>query len=194
MKGFIKNALGMAAATGAIWFASGCGPQYHNVVDPCYPERYNNMARQEVNEGFARQIQNGHILDQTVWNSDFRRGTAELAGPGMQRLNYIVRRRPQPNTTVYVQTAQDVRYDPQNPDAFVEMRNTLDRQRIEAVRNYLEAASAGRNLNFNVVLHDPAAPDMNGAFMQQQMRTIRFNPTPQGTIPIRTAATGAGGT
>src|SRR5947209_5202561 len=53
---------------------SGCGSglgncqAYRNLVDPCYPQRYEYMARKEVNEAFIPQVQNGHVLDQTIWN------------------------------------------------------------------------------------------------------------------------------
>ena len=73
--------------------AVGCCPYYHNVVDPCYPERYNYMSRTETNQGFISQIQNGHALDQTVWNAQFDAGTAKLTAGGRDHLIYLVRRR-----------------------------------------------------------------------------------------------------
>lgn len=162
MNGFIKT-LSMAALVGGMLASVGCGPNYHNVVDPCYPERYNAIARSNVREAMAPQVQNGHILDQTVWNTYFEPGTAKLNKMGIERLNYLGRRRPTPDTTVYLQTAHDSEsYNPEKPQEYVSNRQNLDRARIEAVRNYLNASTAGRGLAFNVELHDPATADVVG--------------------------------
>src|SRR5262245_50118696 len=103
MKGLIIKAVlggfGLAALA-----ATGCvGTE--KCVDPCWPERYNYMARQEVYAASAPQIRNGHVLDQTVWNWHFKPGTDELHPAGMEKLDYIIRRRPQADCHVYVQTA-----------------------------------------------------------------------------------------
>ena len=74
---------------------------YRDLVDPCYPERYNYQARQEVVASYTPQVQNGHVLDQTVWNYDFEAGTDRLTGGGLEHLAYLARRRPQPDPVVY---------------------------------------------------------------------------------------------
>ena len=76
----------------------------------------NFTARREVVDAIAPQVQNGHVLDQTVWNYMFAAGTDELNGVGMAKLDYIVRMRPAPDPQIFVQTAQDVFYDPAQPD------------------------------------------------------------------------------
>lgn len=163
MNGFIKSLC--LGSLGAVFLASvGCGPKYHNVVDPCYPDRYVAMAQQATKDNIAPQVQNGHILDQTVWNSYFEPGTATLNKMGIYRIDYLVRRRPTPDGTVYLQTAHDMDepFDPKDPGAFVSARQKLDRDRLESVNGYLKAASAGRQLAFNVELHDPATADIAG--------------------------------
>src|SRR5262245_48731871 len=74
----------------------GSGPCCTNkdLYDRCYPERYNNLARREVNLAFTPQVQNGHVLDQTVWNHHFEPGTDKLTPGGLAQLQYIARRRP----------------------------------------------------------------------------------------------------
>ena len=82
MKGLIINALAGAGLLALIGCCSTCG-NYHDLVDPCYPQRYEFMARKEVNEAFIPQVQNGHVLDQTVWNYYFEPGTERLTTGGL---------------------------------------------------------------------------------------------------------------
>ncbi len=157
MKGLISKALaalcGLAAAAGV-----GCLPK--KCVDPCYPERYNFMARQETNAAMAPQVQNGHVLDQTIWNGYFEPGTDKLSTGGLERLAYLARRRPCPDTNLYLQTAQDVVYEQAHPEKLVETRQMLDGKRIAAVQAYLAAQTAGRPMHFQILVHDPAEPSL----------------------------------
>jgi hypothetical protein len=56
---------------------------------------------------------------------------------------------------VYVQTAQDVGYDPAAPEKFIEARSNLDARRVAAVQKYLNTYTAGRHVDFQVLVHDP---------------------------------------
>jgi hypothetical protein len=157
---------------------------YHDLVDPCYPERYEFAARQEVKGAFAPQVNNGHILDQTVWNYSFEPGSATLTPGGQQQLAYLARRRPCPDTTIYLQVAEDIAYDPAHPDQLVELRAALDAKRIQAIQDYLTAQTAGRDLVFTVVRHDPAEPGMSAVEMGvsiRQMQTSSVGSLRQGT-------------
>ncbi len=139
----------IGASTGA-----GCIP-YRNAVDPCWPERYNHTARKEVVDGFAPQVQNGHVLDQTIWNYMFVTGTDELNSVGRYKLDYMIRRRPMPDPNVFMQTAHDLQYDPQQPDRLADNRRELDQKRVAAIRTYLSAETVGRPMAFDVAIHDP---------------------------------------
>jgi hypothetical protein len=158
MNGFI-NGRGLLAGLCGLVLASlsGCY-EYSDVVDPCYPARYYAMSRNELIGAIAPQVNNGHILDQTVWNYDFEPGTDRLTAAGLLKLSYLARRRPAPDCTIYVQTAEDLVYDPAAPNRLVESRTELDNKRREAIYKYLNAETAGRNLTFNVLVHDPADP------------------------------------
>ena len=154
MKGFIRTAATtICLGAGAVSFL-GCS-WYRDTVDPCYPERYEYQARREVVGAIAPQVLNGHVLDQTVWNYQFELGSDRLTPGGMEHLGFLARRRPAPDPNVYVQTAQDVTYDPKAPDRFAEARANLDNRRVQAVQNYLMAQTAGRHLTFDVTVHDP---------------------------------------
>jgi hypothetical protein len=153
MKGFITKALAGTALSGGL-MSGGCY-HYDKCVDPCWPERYNAAARQEVISGFAPQVQNGHILDQTVFNYQFEPGTDKLTDGGKDQLDVLVRRRPAPDSRIFLATARDFSYDPANPEVFDRTRRDLDNKRAAAVQKYLAAQTAGRPMAFEIVLHDP---------------------------------------
>jgi hypothetical protein len=175
MKGLIKQ---VGSALGALGAAAGLSGCYHyaNVVDPCYPARYEYMARREVKAAFAPQVNNGHVLDQTIWNYHFEAGTDRLTAGGLEHLAYLARRRPHPDTLLFMQTAQDIPYDPVAPDKLAEARQELDCKRIQAIQKFLTAQTAAQ-CAFKVEVHDPAevglaAIPVNAAV--QQMFTTRF--------------------
>jgi len=165
MKGFISRTAMAASLVSAIVVLSGCYG-YKDVVDPCYPWRYNWAAQQEVCEPLAIQVNNGHVLDQTVWTSDFERGRAVLTRSGEDHLLTLLRRRPHPDPVVYLATAtvgssetNDVMYSlGRAPEVVSQDREKLNQDRIQAIQHYLAAQTAGRNLSFQVYVHDPAQP------------------------------------
>jgi hypothetical protein len=167
MKGLMRRAAALlcgAAAAGGV----GCYA-WRDCVDPCYPQRYEAMARQEVHAAFAPQVLNGHVLDQTVWNYEFERdkdGRPIVLTPGgLEHLAYLARRRPTPDPVVYIQTAQDVPYDPTAPEKMVAARDELNQLRTQAVYRFLNAQTAGSGVAFQVVVHDPADPGLPGSFV-----------------------------
>jgi hypothetical protein len=174
MKGFIAKTVTLVGLGGVVAAGGGCNA-YRELVDPCYPERYEYMSRREANDSFTPQINNGHVLDQTVWNYHFEKkfeenpktkvvtgiGTADLTPGGMEHLAYLARRRPQPDPIIYLQTAQDIPYDPDHPEQFVERRRELDEARIAAIQKYLKAQTAGRDVAFQIAIHDPAEPGIS---------------------------------
>src|SRR5262245_31903311 len=102
MKGFITRGVLVVCGAHGLAVASGC-LAYDDLVDPCWPERYNKMARDEMRASAAPQVQNGHVLDQTVWNYQFEPGTDRLTPGGMDHLTYLVQRRPSPDAQLYLQ-------------------------------------------------------------------------------------------
>ena len=189
MKGIIAKTVTAAAfAAGLLGLTGGC--HYYDLVDPCYPQRYEYAARVEVNQAFSPQVHNGHVLDQTVWNYEFEPGSARLTHGGEEHLAYLARRRPLPDPTVYLQVAQDILYDPKAPDKFGETRVKLDTERAQAIQAYLAAQTSGRNLTFNVVMHDPAEVGISAVTAGTSVRTMQF--ISQGVL-VRTGGSGAPG-
>src|SRR5205085_9525153 len=121
-----------------------------------YPMRYEYMARKEVHAAFAAQVNRGHMLDQTVWNYHFNAGTDQLNAMGLDHLAMLARRLPQPDTLLFVQTAQDITYDPANPDKLHDPRAGLDGKRIAAIQRFMQAQTAGKDLDFQVATIDPS--------------------------------------
>lgn len=196
MKGFIGKALAALGFAGMLLSLNGCCiPRYRDVVDTCYPERYWAASRNSVNAAFAPQVRNGHVLDQTVWNYHFEtddegKPTDRLTLAGQDKLAYLARRRPHPDPVIFVQTAQDIGYDPKKPEEFVQDRRNLNQLRKIAVQKYLAAQTAGRHAQFNIMVHDPAEvgqaglPVDNAIFSAGGNRNARgmYNST-RGTLP-----------
>jgi hypothetical protein len=192
MKGFMSKCLTALGVTSGLAVAGGC-EHYRNLVDPCYPQRYEFASRQEVIGAFTPQVSNGHILDQTVWNYQFEPGTDRLTPGGMDHLTYLARRRPYPDCTIYLATAHDIAYDPAAPDKLNESRVNLDQKRAQAIRNYLAAETAGRQVNFEVVVHDP--PDVGLAATPVGLSIQKMYSGFQGTLgpAVGTGAPGSAG-
>jgi hypothetical protein len=148
-----------ACASGACGPNGKCGDLY----DRCWPERYNTLAQRSVNQAFAPQVMNGHILDQTVWNQHFDEGSDKLNPAGIAHLQYLARRRPCPDTTIYLATSLDLKYDPACPDRYCGARQELDTARVAAIQKYLTALNCGRPMDYVVKIHDPADPAIPGA-------------------------------
>jgi hypothetical protein len=172
MNGFTKLLSG--AVLGGAVLATGChavgglagvamceGTCGHG--DPCWPDRYSNEARAATVANFQPQVENGHILDQTIWNMHFDFGTDRLNGAGMDKLDQLARRRPHPDTRLFMQTARDIPYEAEKPADYAAKRNDLDTKRIAAVQRYLAATLTGRPATFEIQVHDPAYPGIEGA-------------------------------
>lgn len=204
MKGFIARTVrsfcllsGLLGPLGLV----GC-THYKDVVDTCYPERYNAMARKEVAGAFNPQIQNGHVLDQMVLDSHFKSGTATLTPGGIEKLNRLARHRPCPDTQLYLQNAlinqddetlqeKQLTWDPAKPEEMIKARNKLNEDRKESIKNYLAAATNGRGLTFNVETLDVDTPSQSGLTANNSMR-LRLMGPPGGSLPFTgSAAPGA---
>lgn len=130
--------------------------QWAGRVDPCWPERYNYVARAEVLSPFAIHAANGEIIDSTLWTYHFEPGSDKINPAGLERLDYLSRKRPAPPARLYLQTARDLAYEAAAPDKMVAARDDLNIRRAESIKRYLAASTAGRGLNFEVQTIDPA--------------------------------------
>ena len=189
MNGFVtKRLLARAVLLACGGAALAGGDWYKDCVDPCYPQRYEYMSRKEVYGAFGAQVAHGHMLDQTVWGYHFDPGTDRLNQMGLDHLAYLARRLPQPDTLLFLQTAQDVTYDPAAPDKMAEARADLNAKRIVAIQRFLMAQTAGHGSDFQVVPIDPSDVTLPAVPVQAaitQLWTTRFRgglPTFGGTV------------
>ena len=192
MNGFKRSSLALLCLGAGVGLLGGCA-NYRDYVDPCWPSRYNSMARASTNEVFDAQALNGHIKDQTIWNkffeteekvdpkTNFRTSTptAKLNVAGQYKLENIVRRQPYPDGRLFLQTAYDLPRD-WPLEKIAETRARLDRERVEAVEKYLAALTVSRTdrVNFTIVVNDLAEPSIPALPISGATR-----PTPTGAIP-----------
>jgi hypothetical protein len=197
MKGIVSKALAGAALAGGL-SASGC-ETFQKCVDPCWPERYNNTARREVVSAFAPQVQNGHILDQTIYNYQFEPGTDRLTESGKDQLDTLVRRRPVPDPRIFLATSRDLAYEPANPQAYSTTQADLNRKRSDAIQKYLGAQTSDRPMQFEIVVHDPmpvheaADPANRSIRLNHNSTTGTLAGGASATTASSTGASGTGG-
>ncbi len=164
-----KNAiLAGVLATGMVSI-TGCVGTYSDIVDPCYPERYNCMARGSVVEPQKTMDTNGTALEQTVYNYHFREGSDELLPGGKSLLIRLARRRPQPETQIYVQTTNDESVlSNRNLEEIGPKRKELNEKRVKVVAEFLKAIRP--DVGFTITIHDPAKI---GIFSEEARTAVR---------------------
>jgi hypothetical protein len=192
MKGLIRRSVALACLVGGL---AGCQSslqeRYNRCVDPCWPERYSAMAVGSVNHAFAAQVNNGHILDQTVWNHHFEPGTDKLTAGGQYQLSILGRRRPHPDPKLYLQTAQDIAFDPAAPEKFAQGRAELDAKRVQAVLRYVQTNTAARPVAWDVTVHDPGEVGMSAVPMAASI--LQRNGNFRGVLPNTVGGSSVGG-
>lgn len=148
MKGFIKQAAALAGFGALLFTVLGCA-HYRELVDPCWPYRYNAQARSSVREISIAQSDMGHKLDQTIWNHHFDSGTDRLTSAGREHLLYLSRRLPTPDYNVWLQFPHDV----------VKDRDVLIAKRKDAIKSFLSTQTqAGDGGAYQIAVHDHAVP------------------------------------
>ncbi len=175
MNGFQRLASLATVAVGGFG-AIGCNgvaeERYKNLVDPCWPERYSTTARAETLAPFQAMAQNGVYLDQTIWNYHFEQGGEKLTAAGLEKLDYLTRRRPAPDSRVFLQTARDMGYEATAPEKYAENRRELDIKRANALQKYLAAQTASRPVAFEVQVIDAADPGFGAQYVGNALRNL----------------------
>src|SRR5581483_991592 len=209
MNGFIAKTVGGLALGAGLSILAGC-TCYRQCVDPCWPERYNAIARASVRDATNAQANNGHLLDQTVWDYFFEvdrdgRPTEVLNDAGREHLHYLARRRPCPDLHLFLQTAQTVPYTQATADKAVTARADLDQRRIAAVQVYMNTLLAhhGVTAPVEVAVIDPAPVGVNALAIGGALPPGRDLPIQgsfqklqyqfQGVLPFQIVATTSGG-
>jgi hypothetical protein len=119
---------------------------YRQLVDPCWPERYNYEARMATREVFNAQAQRGHVLDQTIWSHHFEKDqrsgddlvtkdpkskeqTVALTPGAKEHLKYLAFRKPVADPHIYLQR---------------DLSSEVNFRRKVAIENYLATLVPGR--------------------------------------------------
>ncbi|HUR55648.1 MAG TPA: hypothetical protein VMZ71_16040 [Gemmataceae bacterium] len=139
-----------------------CGDRYRDLVDPSWPERYNSVARQEVVAPFATQVNNGHVLNQTLYNWHFETGTDALNPAGVQKLASLAKTRPGLDPRLYIQTARDLPMTAESLPHLAAHRTELDARRAVMVQKFMAAQPGAPAVE--VSIHDPVVPGIEAQF------------------------------
>lgn len=190
MRQGINRNLSACALIGVLSVFTGCYGTFHDVVDPCYPERYNCKAREEVREVWDTQGLNGLALEQTLYVHHFEPGSEAIHPGGIALLTRLANRRPAPETVVFVQTAQNTYdLDYKKPEEYASRRKDLDEKRKASVENFLRQERP--DVNFTVVLANPSKSGLSGQEAATAIRGVRNSAT--GFFQIPGAVSGGGG-
>ncbi len=185
MKGFIKQ-FATGCGFGAILFTlAGCY-HYRNLVDSCWPERHNAQARQSIRDMSNAQANQGHELGQTIFNWHFEQTdkgapSARLNAAGIEVLKSISRRKPYPDTQLYLQNAQDIFYTQgANADEVIRKRDQMNSDRKKAIADFLRTQTAVLGgSGYQIAVRDVATPGINA----RPITGTKANPTVNGAVP-----------
>lgn len=191
----LRNVLTKTAWAGAllgVLSVTGCYGTFHELVDPCYPERYNCKAREEVNDLRATQVQNGLIYEQTMFVHHFNPASETLHPGGVAHLERLANRRPVPETTIYLQSAQNTYdLDYKKPEEYASKRKELDEKRKKEIEGYLKMERP--DVAFTVVLSNPAKVGLSGAEGRSAIQNVRGTARGYFMIPGFQDSGGGGG-
>jgi hypothetical protein len=152
--------------------AAGGGSLCRQFIDPCWPERYNATARAEVIAPFAAQVNNGHVLNQTIWNWYFEPGTDHLTAAGRAKLDSIAQTRPVPDNRLYLQAVRDIAVTNENVDKAGALRDDLTVRRAVAVQRYMATQPAiGNAVAYDIFVHDAMTEGIPSAFPINSFRS-----------------------
>lgn len=171
---------------------TGCYGTYSDLVDPCYPERYNCKSREAVQAACGFQELNGLALEHTVYNYHFKDGTDELLEMGQAHLSRLANRKPAPEQVIYVQSASDVKYNSAKPEEFKKTYEELNQKRLAVVQKYLQMTRG--DVAFSIELSSPSRSTyISGREATTAMDDIRGTARGQFIIPGFSGGGNAGG-
>ena len=183
---------GWAIALLSLVSSTGCYGTFHELVDPCYPERYNCKAREEVNDLRNLQVQNGTMYEQTMFVHHFNPASEVLHPGGVPQLQRLANRRPAPETVIYLQTAQNsYDLDYKKADEYASKRKELDEKRKQEIEKFLKIERP--DVNFTVVVANPGKVGISGAEGRAAINNVRGTSRGYFMIPGFQDSGGGGG-
>ena len=116
------------------------------------PHEYTQAAKHSVNRDFEMQANNGQVLDQTIWNHHFYEDSEELRPAGRAFLDRIANCYPMRCSGVFLQSAHDITFKPDNVENYFARRQELNALRVKSVTEYLQHAAPGNTMALQI--HD----------------------------------------
>jgi hypothetical protein len=178
MNGRMKKGITAGLLVAGAFAGAGCCGSYNDLVDPCYPQRYNCMSRAEVDAPLAAQARNGLILDQTLFVHHFAAGSENLLPGGQALLARVARRRPFPEPEVFIQAAQapyDFEYTTGKEDEALGRQQELNEKRREATLAFLRRVRP--DVPFTVTIHKPSSIGMSAREATTAVQQLRGSAT-----------------
>lgn len=183
MKGFIRQAATVTCFGAALFTLLGCY-HYRQVVDPCWPARYNSEARNSIVAMDVAQSDQGHKLDQTIWNHHFEAGTDVLSASGKDHLRYIARRQPYPDHQIWLQFPHDV----------AKNRDVMIAKRKDAIRVFLSTQTMeGAGGAYQIGIHDHAVPTYPSEWTANALKKMGDDISKGGLAPAGQGPSGTTG-
>lgn len=165
MNGFIKKTAAALFSGAALLTLIGC-QHYRDVVDSCWPERYNDLARKSVKHMHNAQSDKGHLLDHTLWTGDFDGN--DLKPSGKAKLKYIANREPVAVVMkVWLQNADDeapAKRANVNADRKMTITAFLDTQKSE-----------GRTSLYEIEVHNYTQPTHPSDWTNKALKNLETN-------------------
>ncbi len=137
-----------------------------------WPERNGYLSRQAVLHPFETQMNNAKVGNDVLMNGYFEAGGEKLNPVGRDKLDQLARKMPAPNSTIYLQSSNDVAYDEKAPEKAIAARSDLDNKRAQAVLAYLSTRPSARGTNFEVQPVDIGEAAMNSAGPSASVRGL----------------------
>ena len=140
------------------------GRRAHGHGDPCWPDRYANEAAGRRGGQLPAPGRERPRPRPDVWNTHFETGTDKLNGG---RHGQAGPARPPPAAPGPAAVPADgpghrATTRPSRTD-YAAKRSELDTKRVAAVQKYLATSLTGRPTTFDIQVHDPAMPGVDGA-------------------------------
>ncbi len=191
MNGFIKRTAAVVVLGSAAALPGCCKDATLGCYDNCWLERYSYQAKQSEMQTFDAQVNNGHVLDQTVfaYHFDARHGQADQGRPGAPGL---------PGAAPSSARPEDLFADGPGPalrlgraGAIQQRSQRTGLQARGGDSAFLNADTAGRPMAFEVIVHDAPTPGLATQPIGNAVQ--RHYDSFTGSLATGTAAGGGGG-
>ena len=170
MKRFMKHFAAASCFGAALLTVMGC-EHYRGCGDSCWTKPDNSTVYGRVRERQNAQTDQGHKLEQVVWNSYFAKdertneSTSTLNEPGREFLRHVARCQPFPDPQIWLQYPTDV--------TDTNKRDQIIAERRIAIRKFLTTQTPlGGGEKYQIAVLDPVVRTDAAAWTEKAKRPI----------------------